>query len=109
MMAPSTMLSAGTGSVPNAVILKPFPAGLSSTAFTALEPMSRPTTDFFLPKPNINTPLVREQVIRQGQRQYQTSAADRTPKTDAQWQNVRHGARRAAAPVLRFRQRMTGF
>ena len=46
MMAPSTMLSGGTGSTANAVTLKPLPDGFSSTALTALEPMSRPTTAF---------------------------------------------------------------
>src|SRR5262245_14176114 len=48
MMAPSTMLSGGTGSEPNAATLNPLPAGLSSTALTALEPISRPTRDFAL-------------------------------------------------------------
>src|SRR5438270_1982252 len=53
MMAPSTMLSGGTGSEPNAATFHPFPAGLSSTALTALDPMSRPTTGFnVLPIPN---------------------------------------------------------
>ena len=32
--------------------LKPLPAGFSSTALTALEPMSRPTTGFVFPRPN---------------------------------------------------------
>src|SRR5688572_12222305 len=44
MMAPSTIESAGTASLANADTLKLFPLGLSSTALTALEPMSRPTT-----------------------------------------------------------------
>src|SRR5689334_4348695 len=48
MMAPSTMLSGGTGSLPNAATLNALPAGLSSTALTALEPISRPTRDFAL-------------------------------------------------------------
>src|SRR5262245_1097574 len=53
MMAPSTILSGGTGSEPNATTLCPLPAGLSSTALTALEPISRPTTGFCaLPNPN---------------------------------------------------------
>ena len=53
MMAPSTILSGGTGSVANAETRNPLPAGFSSTAFTALEPMSRPTTAFdFLVRPN---------------------------------------------------------
>ena len=46
MMAPSTIASAGTGSMPNAVTRKSLAVGLSSTAFTALEPMSSPTTLF---------------------------------------------------------------
>src|SRR5215472_87678 len=43
MIAPSTMLSGGSGSVPNTVTLKDLPAGLSSTALTADEPISSPT------------------------------------------------------------------
>src|SRR5215203_2803414 len=49
MMAPSTMLSGGTGSMPNAVTLNDLPEPLSSTALTALEPMSKPTTARDLP------------------------------------------------------------
>src|SRR3982751_3144439 len=49
MMAPSTMLSGGTGSIPNAVTLNDLPEPLSSTALTALEPMSKPTTARDLP------------------------------------------------------------
>src|SRR5215475_8844039 len=53
MIAPSTMLSGGTGSLARATTRKPFPAGLSSTALTALDPISRPTTAFvFLVRPN---------------------------------------------------------
>src|SRR5262249_54940234 len=52
MIAPSTMLSGGTGSMPKATTFHPLPAAFSSTAFTALEPMSRPTTAFDLPRPN---------------------------------------------------------
>src|SRR4051794_28643925 len=48
MIAPSTMLSGGTGSLPNPVTLYPLPAGLSSIALTALEPMSSPTRAFAL-------------------------------------------------------------
>src|SRR4029078_13529099 len=48
MIAPSTMLSGCTGSLPNAATLNALPAGLSSTALTALEPISRPTRDFAL-------------------------------------------------------------
>src|SRR3954469_7732191 len=43
MIAPSTILSGGNVSVPKPVTLKVLPDALSSTAFTALEPMSRPT------------------------------------------------------------------
>src|SRR6478672_10547097 len=54
MIAPSTMLSGGTGSVPKAETRKaPLPEGVSSTALTALDPMSRPTTALdFLVRPN---------------------------------------------------------
>src|SRR6185436_14117914 len=48
IMAPSTMLSGGTASEPKADTLNALPAGLSSTALTALEPISRPTRDFAL-------------------------------------------------------------
>ena len=48
MIAPSTMLSGGIGSVPYAATRKPLPAALSSTALTALDPMSSPTTDRLL-------------------------------------------------------------
>src|SRR3954453_6091395 len=48
MIAPSTMLSGGTGSLPNAATLNALPAAFSSTALTALEPISRPTRDFAL-------------------------------------------------------------
>src|SRR5205823_3024937 len=58
MIAPSTMLSGGTGWTANAPTLYPLPAGFSSTALTALEPMSSPTTAFDLPKPNTGVVLV---------------------------------------------------
>ena len=45
MIAPSTMLSGGTASIANAATRNPLPDGFNSTALTALEPMSRPTTD----------------------------------------------------------------
>src|SRR6185503_17269265 len=48
MMAPSTIESGGTGSLPNAATRNPFPDGFSSTAFTALDPMSSPTTALVL-------------------------------------------------------------
>src|SRR5215212_6386986 len=47
-MAPSTIASGGTCSIPNAATRNPLPAGLSSTALTVLEPMSSPTTDLGL-------------------------------------------------------------
>src|SRR5215218_3336529 len=53
MMAPSTMLSGGTDSEPKAVTLNVFPVGFSSTALTALDPMSRPTRDFALPNTGV--------------------------------------------------------
>src|SRR5688572_22719993 len=46
IMAPSTIASAGTGSMPKAATRKSLAVGLSSTAFTALDPMSSPTTLF---------------------------------------------------------------
>src|SRR5678816_1649105 len=52
MIAPSTMLSGGTGSLAKATTLKFLPEAFSSTALTALEPMSRPTTDLDFPSPN---------------------------------------------------------
>src|SRR5205807_5734501 len=52
MIAPSTMLSGGMGSMPNAATLKPLPTAFNSTAFTALDPMSSPTTPLDLFKPN---------------------------------------------------------
>ena len=52
MTAPSTMLSGGTGSLPKAETRNPLPAGLSSTALTALEPMSSPAIAPDFPKPN---------------------------------------------------------
>src|SRR2546426_3755878 len=48
MMAPSTMLSGGIGSMPNATTRYALPAGLSSTALTALDPMSSPTIALLL-------------------------------------------------------------
>src|SRR6185436_17431911 len=48
MMAPSTIESGGTGSLPNAATRNPFPEGFSSTALTALDPMSSPTTALVL-------------------------------------------------------------
>src|SRR5215208_5856692 len=56
MIAPSTILSGGTGSMANATTLKPLPALFNSTALTALDPMSSPTTDLDLPKPNTGIP-----------------------------------------------------
>src|SRR5258705_7771070 len=53
MMAPSTIASAGTGSMPNAVTRYPLPDGFSSTALTALDPMSSPTTVLAFPKSGI--------------------------------------------------------
>src|SRR5688500_12571741 len=46
MMAPSTMESGGTGAMPKAATRYPLPAGFNSTALTALDPMSSPTTLF---------------------------------------------------------------
>ena len=52
MMAPSTMASGGSGSMPMFVSwysAPPLPPALSSTALMAEDPMSRPTRPFFLP------------------------------------------------------------
>ena len=57
MMAPSTMLSGGIGSLPKAVTLNALPVGFSSTALTALDPMSSPTTALLLPRPNTGSVL----------------------------------------------------
>ena len=46
MMAPSTMVSAGSGSMPKATTFQPLPEAFSSTALTALDPISSPTTGF---------------------------------------------------------------
>ena len=59
MIAPSTMLSGGSGSTPIATTLKPRPEGLSSIALTALEPMSRPTTGLLRLKSTTPPSLLR--------------------------------------------------
>src|SRR5436190_24108559 len=56
MIAPSTMLSGGIGSLANAATLNVLPIDFSSTALTALDPMSRPTTALDLPRPNTVAP-----------------------------------------------------
>src|SRR5947208_1250965 len=56
MMAPSTMLSGGIGSLANAATLYVLPTALSSTALTALDPMSRPTTALDLPRASTAAP-----------------------------------------------------
>src|ERR1051326_2404810 len=48
MIAPSTILSGGSGSVPKPVTRYDFPDVFSSTALTADDPMSRPTRAFAL-------------------------------------------------------------
>src|SRR6185503_6166636 len=65
MMAPSTMASADTGSMPNAVTRYPLPDGFSSTALTALDPMSSPTTVLAFPKSGI-FPLGPERKLGNG-------------------------------------------
>ena len=53
MIAPSTIASGGSGSIPmfrSWYSSPPLPPTLSSTALTAEEPMSTPTSPFFLPK-----------------------------------------------------------
>ena len=54
-IAPSTMLSGGIGSVAKAVTLNVLPTAFNSTALTALEPMSSPTTALFFARPNTGT------------------------------------------------------
>src|SRR5438034_10474189 len=56
MIAPSTMLSGGIGSLANAATLYDLPVTFNSTALTALDPMSRPTTALDLPRPNTAAP-----------------------------------------------------
>src|SRR5712671_1128898 len=57
MIAPSTILSGGIGSMPTAVTLNVLPVARNSTALTALDPMSRPTTGLdFLDRPNTVCP-----------------------------------------------------
>ena len=55
IMAPSTIASAGSGSIAKATTRKALPDAFSSTAFTALEPISRPITVLLLP--NTDTSL----------------------------------------------------
>ena len=64
MMAPSTMESGGTGSLPNAATRYPLPAGFSSTALTALDPMSSPTTVFALRNTLGDSRRLRSTVLR---------------------------------------------
>src|SRR5471030_1462126 len=72
MMAPSTMLSGGIDSMAKAITLKPLPTAFSSTALTALDPMSRPTTDFDLPRPNtVLCPHSQKWSVAVSQSQYQ--------------------------------------
>src|SRR3990172_5006749 len=52
IIAPSTILSGGTGWVAKAATLNPLPDARNSIALTALEPMSRPTAAFDLFRPN---------------------------------------------------------
>src|ERR1035437_4966278 len=48
MIAPSPIVSPGTGPAPKPTTLKDGPEGRSSTILTALEPMSSPTTGLIL-------------------------------------------------------------
>src|SRR6476660_1779101 len=76
MMAPSTMLSGGTGWMAKATTLKPFPTAFSSTALTALVPMSRPTTALFdLPRPNTGYVLTEPERPTSGQGGYEDDPA----------------------------------
>src|SRR5439155_1821270 len=84
MMAPSTMLSGGTGSMANATTLKPFPTAFSSTALTELDPMSSPTTAFFdLPRPNTGY------VLTELQTSTFRKADTRAPRQQAAWSTRR--------------------
>src|SRR5262249_312825 len=85
MIAPSTMLSGGTGSMPKATTFHAFPDGLSSTALTALEPMSRPTTAFDLPRPN--TTVCPFRLSQSGKRSTTAVRARCLPKTAANNEN----------------------
>ena len=62
MMAPSTIASGGSGSMPmftSWYSAPPLPPGFSSTALTAEEPMSRPTSPFFFRTEPREPPLCR--------------------------------------------------
>src|SRR5438445_3889740 len=79
MIAPSTMLSGGTGWMAKATTFTLLPAVFSSTALTALDPMSRPTTAFDLPRPNTVYVLTEQATLAQSR--YQTSTAGKNVKT----------------------------
>src|SRR5205814_2011186 len=81
MIAPSTMLSGGTGSTATAPTLKPLPLARSSTALTALDPMSSPTTDFDLFSPNMCSPIRKnaDEANRKGDTRPQPLAFPRKP------------------------------
>src|SRR5262249_48957845 len=85
MIAPSTMLSGGTGSMPKATTFQALPDGLSSTALTALDPMSRPTTAFELPRPN--TTVCPFRLAQSGKRSTTRDAPADCQKTAANTEN----------------------
>src|SRR5205814_1285691 len=78
MIAPSTMLSGGTGWLANATTLNPLPTAFNSTALTALDPMSRPITDFDLPRPNTSYVLWIELGRGHLDRNYSSAGSRRT-------------------------------
>jgi hypothetical protein len=59
MMAPSTIASAGTGSLANATTRNALPVGFSSTALMALDPMSSPTGLLFRRHSPLPSPCLR--------------------------------------------------
>src|SRR5947199_4983128 len=95
MIAPSTMLSRGIASLANALTLYPLPAAFNSTALTALDPMSRPTTALDLPRPNTAAP--------HPQTEYQPRTAVNRRKTVEVRQKLRSQPRLGVCASLRFR------
>src|SRR4051795_3627224 len=97
MMAPSTMLSGGMGSLPNAATLNALPAGLSSTALTALEPISRPTRDFALRNTGYVQSCKRPNWLVESQLrpEFAVASAHTDPRSPARVARYRHLRRQA--------------
>src|SRR5437667_9666735 len=99
MIAPSTMLSGGIGSLANAATLYDLPTALSSTALTALDPISRPTTSLDLPRPNTAAP--------HPQTEYQSRFVVNRRKIADCSRKLRSRSRMAACVRLRIRYAIT--